>query len=353
MKSIAAVIASQPDAVLAAVTARLGELREAEGKAESYARKLDAARAAADLRRLELGRALVAARALWPATNEAQAGARGPSGVSWKAYLEREGISESTAWRYMELASAADRPDAPARAAGDPLPTYRELGIDPDAADRLKRDPRAALRAMGLADTEIDALAKRVKSTANVNGGSGDVERGSYCTPKKYADAVGPWDLDPFSNPRSHIVSTLSCQLERGDNGLFVPQTPGSYWVAPSGDVVAACEAMQRGEIEMSIARSTTRVWFQPPYDIVEQALAHYGHTRFCALLRLDTSTEWFRALWQLTDVIAIPLERLEFEAPPGVETSANPYPHALYYAREADVTDEIRKLCIVLRAEH
>lgn len=349
MKTLAAIIDAQPDAVIAAVTARAIELRQAEAKVEELSRKLDTATSTAEVRRRELGLALLEARKLWPDPKQAQAGARGPQGLTWEQFLEREGLNKATAWRYMEIASGAAKPDAP--------PARAAAAVD---IARLRADPLAALHDAGMSDDDIGKLVKRVRTTANVHGGSGEVERGTYCTPKKYALAVGPWDLDPFSNPRSHIVSAKSCQLERGDDGLFVRQTPGSYWIAPGGDesnraaaMLVATEAMLRGEVEASIATSTTRTWIQPPYEIVLDAIRHYGHTRFCALLRLDTSTEWFEALWALTDVIAIPRERLEFEAPPGIETSANPYPHALYYACERDVTDEIRKLCIVLRTEH
>lgn len=326
MKSIAAVFANQTDAVLAAVTARYTELREAERAVEKLTAKLEAATSTSGLRRVELGRALLAARKLWPESG------RGPRDLTWEAYLDGENISRTTAWRYMQLAEAADQPD---RSADAPVPTYKDIGIDPN----------------------VDAAEA---GAANVNGGSGETARGAWCTPKKWAERVGEWDLDPFSNPRSHIVSKASCQLERRDNGLFVPQTPGSYWVAPGADatsehdaVIAAVEAMERGELEMSIARSSTRVFIQPPYDIVLEAIAHYGHTRFCALLRFDPSTDWFAALWALTDVVAIPFgERLDFEPPPGIDSSSNPYPHAFFYASERDVTDEIRKHCIVLRVE-
>lgn len=169
-----------------------------------------------------------------------------------------------------------------------------------------------------------------MKRRANVNGGSGDPLRGSYCTPKKWADLIGSWGLDPFSNPRSHIVSSRSCQLERGDNGLE-PGPPGTYRIG--GRVFRATAA--------------TRVFIQPPYEIVHEAISHYGHTRFCALLRFDPSTDWFLRLRRLTKLFAVPLaERFEFEPPPGVEASGNPYPHAFYFANPADATPELLRRC-------
>lgn len=171
---------------------------------------------------------------------------------------------------------------------------------------------------------------KRKKRVA-VSGKSGDPARGAYCTPKKWADLVGPWDLDPFSNPRSHIVSTHACMLERGDNGLAIADEPGTYRFG--GEVHRATES--------------TRVFIQPPYDIVLDAIAHYGHTRFCALLRFDPSTEWFMRLRQLVELIAVPLrDRIDFEPPPGIEASANPQPHAFYFAYRDDAPPALLRRC-------
>jgi hypothetical protein len=44
------------------------------------------------------------------------------------------------------------------------------------------------------------------------------------------------------------------------------------------------------------------------------------------------------------------------FEPPPGLEDKAgagSPHSHALYYADERDVTDEVRAMCIVWRVDH
>jgi len=263
---------------------------------------------AAGEHRLHVGRLLVAARSRWPE--------RGPRAKGWGELLKRVGMEQPTAWRYMELAGYVAKTFGP-NETPDRIPTYAEAGLD---------KPR---------DREV--------APVNGNGGSGDPARGTYCTPAKYAAAVGPWDLDPFSNPRSHVVADIRCMLENGGDGLVDPGQPGSCrW---GGD--------QPGH---SVAEPDWRVWIQPPYSnaMVQQAIAHYGHTRFCALLRFDPSTEWFAALWKLTRVVAIPFgERIEFEGPPDIETSANPYPHAFYYADERDVTPAIRELCIVLRVDH
>jgi hypothetical protein len=206
---------------------------------------------------------------------------------------------------------------------GRGLDNIRRNGIEAELAD-LERDLKPANM-------------RRRRRAANLNGGSKDPARGMYCTPKWIADIVGAWDLDPFSNPRSHIVSTERCMLEDGGDGLLDPRRPGSY--RRSGD-----------HVEL-VAGANKRVWLQPPYEIVDEALAHYGHTRFCALLRFDPSTNWFQKLYRLTRLVCVPRrKRINFEPPPGVTVSENSYPHALYYARPEDATEQVLRRCIAWR---
>lgn len=166
-----------------------------------------------------------------------------------------------------------------------------------------------------------------------------DEQRGAWCTPKKYADAVGPFRLDPFSNPRSHIRSEFSCQLERGDDGFGVgdpDRRAGSFFVNGDG---------------YHRAWPSWRVWIQPDYEYVIEAIQHYKHTRFTALLRLDPSTEWFDELHAASELILIPRgDRIEFDPPPGVKASSNPFPHGLFYAHAEDATPAIRELCFEWR---
>ena len=170
---------------------------------------------------------------------------------------------------------------------------------------------------------------------ANPLGGSGDSARGTWCTPKWLAEAVGPWDLDPFSNPRSHIASTWRCSLEDGGDGLL-PEF-GQY----------RCRA---GEAP-AFAFSDLRVWIQPPYDIVLQAFRHYRHTRWCALLRFDPSTKWFAEVYAEARMVCVPRgRRVNFEPPPGVKASSNAYPHALFYRDARDVTDAVMAMCVTWR---
>jgi hypothetical protein len=181
---------------------------------------------------------------------------------------------------------------------------------------------------------------------ANVNGGSKDIARGAYCTPKWLAELVGPWGLDPFSNPRSHIEAAERCMLEDGGDGLLTGP-PGTYRVG-TGLPSTRPVSLERH------ATADTRVWLQPPYEIVDEAIAHYGHTRFCALLRFDPSTDWFQSLYRLTQLVCIPRRRrIDFDPPPGVavgKTRESPFPHALYYARVEDATEAVLRRCIAWR---
>ncbi len=181
----------------------------------------------------------------------------------------------------------------------------------------------------------ITKATKRSPKRANVHGGSGEVERGTWCTPKWIAEIVGPYDLDPFSNPRSHIDAIHSCALERGENGLLDLSVRGSFLCTSA-------------ESSSYVATTKTKVWFQPPYSIVLQAFAHYRHTRFTALLRFDPSTEWFQQLYRSSELVCVPrLRRINFEPPPGVKSSSSTVPHALFYARLEDATPAVLRACI------
>lgn len=130
MKPIPAIVESAHDAVLAAVRSTYSALREAEQQLDKAEKRAENARGAAGMRRLELGKALVAARELWPAAKAAQGGARGPGGKTWAEYLEAEGLSMSSAWNYMKLAGYVEGLSTSGDAERPDVPTYAELGID-------------------------------------------------------------------------------------------------------------------------------------------------------------------------------------------------------------------------------
>lgn len=191
-------------------------------------------------------------------------------------------------------------------------------------------------------------MSKRV----NKFGGSEDPNRGKWRTPKAWAERVGPWDLDAFSNPDSHIKATTHCMLERRDDAFggrgLGRRIVGEYSVTSTFRKRLGPGELARlaGSFGRLVADERTRVWIQPPYEIVDQALDHFGHTRFCALLRFDTRTKWFDRLYRLVQkrrgLIACPLGTFNFEPPAGVPSSSNLFPHALYYADERDATDAV-----------
>lgn len=197
-------------------------------------------------------------------------------------------------------------------------------------------------------------VAELKKRKANKNGGSKEKARGCWCTPKKWADRLGHFDLDAFSNPRSNISAGIHLMLERGDDafGPAGSTKPGRFFAAPTGGVIATGER-RRWPTESGVldADGESRVFIQPPYEIVMRAIAHYEHTRFVALLRFDPSTKWFRRLYRICELVAVPVgERLNFEPPPGVKASTNTFPHAFYYRRAADAPREVLSHCIAWR---
>jgi len=173
------------------------------------------------------------------------------------------------------------------------------------------------------------------KKKTNVYGKSSDKVRGTWCTPKWLAEAVGPFHLDPFSNPRSHIDAMESCMLERQDDGLGGPVDAGQFWTALNG---------------FGFTDAESRVFLQPPYSIVLKAFAHYRHTRWVALLRFDPSTKWFRQIYREAELVCVPRRRVNFEPPPGVKASSNTIPHALYYRHAADATEAVLRACVAWR---
>jgi hypothetical protein len=154
-------------------------------------------------------------------------------------------------------------------------------------------------------------------------GGSGDPTRGSWCTPKWLAEMIGEVDLDPCSNPRSHIAARKTYSLERGEDGL----DPRAY------TLMGNC-----------------RVFINPPYerDSVLRWFRAYRHTNWCFLLRFDPSTEWFGQIYDAAELIAVPRgRRVNFEPPAGVKASSNAIAHALYYRRAADATPAVIRSCV------
>lgn len=169
----------------------------------------------------------------------------------------------------------------------------------------------------------------------NVRGGSRDPARGTWCTARKLADALGSFHVDPFSNPRSHVRSEHDCQLERGDDG-FGDGSEGSYRIGT----------------QLHTASSETRVFIQPDYSFVLRALRHYMHTRWVALLRFDPRPEWFDMVYDAAELVAVVRDpdARDFEPPPGVTSPGSTFPHAIYFRRAEDATPEMLRMCIAFR---
>lgn len=309
-----AVSAREIDRVREHVLVETAALADDNRNAERHEKMAADSRESARARRIRIGQQLAKIRPTWPAHGPVPEGSLPPGApATWAEFLTSCKLDDATARRYM--AEARD-PDG-----------YRSV------SDTPKAKALALIEKLSPEDRAEIVKACRV----NVSGGSGETDRGAWITAKLWADAVGPFDLDPFSNPRSHIEATIRCMLEDGGDGLGADEEPGSWIAGP--------EPLRSG-----VATADTRVWIQPPYDIVERVIAHYGHTRFCALLRLDSSTAWFAALWERTQVLALPKGTREFfDPPPGVPSSSNPQPHAFFYADPRDITDAIRETCILL----
>ncbi len=154
--------------------------------------------------------------------------------------------------------------------------------------------------------------------------------------------------MDPFSNPRSHIVSTERCMLEVGGDGFGDRKTPGSYRTRKGAPLQHATDA--------------TRLWGQPDYLFTLRAFNHYRHTRWCFLLRFDPRPEWFEEIYERAEAIAVPRGTFDadarellsttfnFELAPGLRASGNTFPHALYYRRAEDITEAVKRTCICWR---
>lgn len=162
----------------------------------------------------------------------------------------------------------------------------------------------------------------------NPIGGSG---RGSFCTPSWLTKLIGPVDFDPCANAHSAVQAKKRCF------GLGDPSDDG---LAVAGSVPKAW-----------------RVYVNPPFNAGEvlKWVNAYAHTDFMFMLRFDPSTIWFAELIKHTRYLWFPYrKRINFQPPPGVEASSNPFPHALYCASKPndallahgyvlEVTDDLR----------
>lgn len=173
-------------------------------------------------------------------------------------------------------------------------------------------------------------------SKVNPLGGTGDPVRDGWCTPRWFAELIGPVDIDPCSNERSHIQARLrAC-------GPGVPSYADGVPAAPACGLAMAplVPADWLAFINCGYSRGT-----------VIQFVRAYAHVRFQFLLRFDTSTEWFSELFEIANWIAFPrLRRVNFEPPPGVPESSNAYPIGLF-CRDLP-RKELRDACYIMRVD-
>lgn len=258
--------------------------------AERHEDQAAKSRASAKARRLRIGGLLAKARGAWPE--------RGPNAKGWGEFLAARKIDDATARRYIDEYTDPDGfaqkqrklSENPRAGADDPDPGPSSANVDDDEPD----------------DPDPDE----------------DIDRDTWCTPPWLVGPLGSFDLDPCSNERSTVKAAAAFDLDRrGEDGL------GKSMTVPA----------------------TARVFINPPYSTVPPWIAAYKHTRFCFLLKLDTSTRWFAELHAATSLILIPRRRVNFIPPPGVPAKkavAQQFPHALFYAHAEDATDAIRALC-------
>lgn len=125
----------------------------------------------------------------------------------------------------------------------------------------------------------------------------------AQCTPRDLALALGIFDLDVCSNPRSHIMCRRDFQLERGEDGL-ANEWIGSVWCnGPYSDPLPWCERLR----------------------------VHAGP--WCSLWKLDTTTQWFAELMAADGATWAPFrKRLRYERP-GNCGSAD-FPSVLVWSR-------------------
>lgn len=263
-------------------------VHEAETSERQLEEKLTTTREAARARRIELGTFLAARK------DQIKYG-------EWGEFCDALEISRSSAFRYMRDAGRLFQEDE-----------LKQLGVDPsemhDAPPPSDSDAPAELLDQG-GEPEVE------------------IDRDTWCTPAWITEALGRVDLDPCANERSHVKAATEFDLEqRDEDGLVLASGVPPDW----------------------------RVFVNPPYSNVTPWIEAYAHTRFCFLLKLDPSTKWFELLIEQVELVLIPRRtRVEFEPPPGVPaniSAAQPFPHALFFAKRKDAPKKLIDLCYAWR---
>jgi hypothetical protein len=307
VKPIAAIVETTASQHAAAVDQALQRVRDAVEHAEQADRRSQQAHEAVRMRRLELGRALAAARKDFPVS--------GKNAKAWTDFLSVRRLTLEQAQDAINYAGHIEGLTGGFENPPAKLPTREQAGLD-RPRERDASPEQAAPPTLSLVPPPAPAAPEV------------EIDRDTWCTPRWITEAIGTFDLDPCSNERSTVSARTTMSLERGCDGLAHAEDVEPDW----------------------------RVFVNPPYSDVPPWIAAYGHTRFVFLLKLDTSTRWFADLFARTQLILIPRKRIQFDPPPGVPPEraiAQQFPHALFYARAEDATPEIRALCWAWRVDH
>lgn len=128
-----------------------------------------------------------------------------------------------------------------------------------------------------------------------------NVDNDSWCTSRDLAKLLGHFSTDPCSNPRSWIQADQCYMLEAGQNGL---ERRWGYSVFVNGP-------------------------YSDPFPWCKRLAKHDGP--WCALWKLDPTTEWFAVLLNSGAIYAPFRKRLKFERPDKPPLTAN-FPSVLVY---------------------
>jgi hypothetical protein len=133
----------------------------------------------------------------------------------------------------------------------------------------------------------------------------------AQCTPADLAADLGWFDLDPCSNPRSHIRARATYSLEAGQDGLTLP------WFG-----IVFCNGN-----------------YSNPLPWCERLAAH--RAPWCSLWKLDPTTRWFALLANAGASWAPFRKRLAYERPGncGVANFAS-----VLVWRDFDVPDAVKR---------
>jgi hypothetical protein len=311
MRDEVAIVESATAQVEASVRAAFAALREAETQLAKAEKRVESARGATAMRRLELGKALIAARAEWPE--------RGPKASGWGRFLAREGLSQSTAWRYMRDAGYQGEEDYEISFTDDavneinPTITGDSNASTPEPAQGGAADPDVGVGAShNVAEADVLALLAKLdpsarsriqRSLRSTQAHENVGDRDSYCTPEVITRALPVVDFDPCSNSRSTVRARRAYLLENGENGLEVEWVGAGFWNVP----------------------------FSAPLPWAKKFDREHGAITMAGwLVNADHSPAWWHLLKAYLPIRLDFDERLEFVPPPGVEPSKNDRPQTL-----------------------